>query len=636
MTPAALRESNYSAVLASAAKSFRPDPALLVSEWADQHRVLSSRSSPEPGMWRTARTPYLREIMDALSPSSRVEMVIFMKGAQIGATEAGNNWIGFVIHHAPGPMLAVQPTVEMSKRNSKQRIAPLIDECPALRELVREARSRDSGNTILAKEFPGGILVLTGANSAKGLRSMSARYLFLDEVDGYTGDVDGEGDPVPLALARTANFARRKIYIASTPVISGRSRIERLYADSDQSRFHVPCPACLQMQVLKWEQLRWEPGRPQSARYICEHCAAPLQNHQKNWMLPRGEWRADNPGALAGRVRGFHLSSLYSPVGWLTWAQIAEQYEKCGTDPARLQVFSNTVLGLPWTDAAEVPEVDRLYERREDYPVGKLPEGGLVLTAGADVQIRRIEVELVAWGRGKQSWSVDYRVLEGDPYQPEVWKRLAALLDEEFDTAYGGKVRIQKLAIDAGYAPQRVYEFIRQQGPLRSMCIKGNTSSPALVNHPNLIEIGPQGRSMRHGIKLWPVNVSIAKEQVYKWLRSAMPDLERGDPWPVGFCHFPRYGREYFEQLCAERLVTRLTAGGARKPVWEKTRDRNESLDCRIYSMAAMATLRVDTWPPERWDQLQASLTVEKAAAPPPPRSRPPQFQGFGPKEPGE
>jgi phage terminase large subunit GpA-like protein len=166
-------------------KGMLPDPDLTVSEWADQHRWLSSRASAEPGRYRTARTPYLREIMDALSPRHPAQRISFMKAAQVGATEAGNNWIGFVIHHAPGPMLAVLPTVEMAKRTSRGRLDPLIADSPALRERVQPARSRDAGNSMLSKEFPGGILVLTGANSATGLRSMPARYIFLDEVDAY-------------------------------------------------------------------------------------------------------------------------------------------------------------------------------------------------------------------------------------------------------------------------------------------------------------------------------------------------------------------------------------------------------------------------------------------------------------------
>jgi phage terminase large subunit GpA-like protein len=220
------------------------------------------RPSSEPGRWRTERTPYLKEIMDCLSPSSPVQRVALMKGAQIGGTECGNCWIGYVIHQAPGPMMAVAPTVELAKRNSKQRIDPLIEESEALRERVKERRSRDSGNTVLSKEFPGGVLILTGANSAVGLRSMPARYLFLDEVDGYPGDVEGKGDPILLAERRSATFQRRKILLVSTPKTKGLSRIEREYGQSDQRRYFVPCPHCGEHQTLELQNLRW-PDRQQ-------------------------------------------------------------------------------------------------------------------------------------------------------------------------------------------------------------------------------------------------------------------------------------------------------------------------------------------------------------------------------------
>ena len=245
-----------------------PDPALTVSEWADRHRVLSPRASAEPGRYRTDRTPYMRAIMDALSPSHPARRIVVMKSAQVGFTEGGNNWIGYVIHHAPGPMLAVQPTVELAKRFSRQRIDPLIAESPALRERVRPARSRDAGNTVLSKEFPAGLLVITGANSAVGLRSMPARYLFLDEVDAYPPSADEEGDPVALAEARTRTFSwRSKILLGSTPTIHGLSRIEREYEASDQRRYFVPCPHCGHMQWLQFERLRWDKGKPETAHY---------------------------------------------------------------------------------------------------------------------------------------------------------------------------------------------------------------------------------------------------------------------------------------------------------------------------------------------------------------------------------
>ena len=302
----------------------RPDPVLTVSEWADRYRRLSGKSAAEPGPWRTDRTPYLREIMDSLSPLSPAERVVFMKGSQIGGTECGNNWVGYVIHKSPGPMMVVQPTVELAKRNSKQRIDPLIEESDVLRELVKSPRSRDSGNTVLSKEFPGGVLVMTGANSAVGLRSMAVRYLFLDEIDAYPGDVDGEGDPINLAFARTRTFSRRKVFMVSTPLVAGWSRIEAAYAESDQRRYWVPCPHCGQFQVLKFERLRWPKGEPQKAAYHCIACEQAIFNHQKNAMLAGGEWRPEAQGD--GRTRGYHLSSLYSPVGWYSWERAAEDW----------------------------------------------------------------------------------------------------------------------------------------------------------------------------------------------------------------------------------------------------------------------------------------------------------------------
>ena len=286
--------------------------------------------------------------MDCLSPSSPVERVVFMKGAQIGGSETGNNWIGYVIHHAPGPMMAVAPTVEMAKRNSKQRIDPLIEESAILRELIAPARSRDSGNTILAKEFRGGTLVLTGANSAVGLRSMPVRYLFLDEVDGYPVDVEGEGSAIALAEARTRTFARRKIFIVSTPTIAGASAIEREYEASDQRRYFVPCPHCGHRQWLRFEQLRWEKGSPATAAYVCEACAAPIAEHHKTGMLEQGEWRALAP-ENGSRTAGFHLSSLYSPVGWRSWRDIAAAWESAVSQQsgsaAAIKTFKNTELG---------------------------------------------------------------------------------------------------------------------------------------------------------------------------------------------------------------------------------------------------------------------------------------------------
>jgi phage terminase large subunit GpA-like protein len=337
--------------------------------------------------------------MDALSPSHPAQRVTFMKAAQVGATEAGNNWIGFVIHHAPGPMLAVLPTVEMAKRTSRGRIDPLIEDSPALKERVSPARSRDAGNSMLSKEFPGGILVLTGANSATGLRSMPARYVFLDEVDAYPASADEEGDPVTLAEARTTTFAhRRKVFMVSTPTIRGLSRIEREFEASDQRRYFVPCPHCGHKQWLQFERLRWAKGKPETAAYYCAGCERPIAEHHKTQMLARGEWRAtaasDNPNAI-----GFHLSALYSPIGW----KAGSRSRATGSRPkARTRCCAPRATrswARPGPRAAR-PRNGSGWRIGAWHLPAQIPAGGLFLTAGADVQKDRIEVDIWAWGRG--------------------------------------------------------------------------------------------------------------------------------------------------------------------------------------------------------------------------------------------
>jgi len=602
-------EEVYSAAARAGA---RPDPLLTISEWADKYRILSQRASAEPGPWRTERTPYLREIMDCLSPSSPIERVVFMKGAQIGGSECGNNWVGYIIHQAPGPMMAVQPTVEMAKRNSKQRIDPLIEESDVISKVVQSPRSRDSGNTVLSKEFPGGVLVMTGANSAVGLRSMAARYLFLDEVDAYPGDVEGEGDPINLAMARTRTFARRKVFICSTPKITGMSRIEAAYEESDKRRFFVPCPVCREYQVLKFAQLRWPKGQPEKTVYVCEHCGQEIQHHQKQWMLPRGEWRATAVGD--GRTAGFHLSSLYSPVGWFGWGDAAKQFEQAQKNPTLLQVFVNTVLGETWTQMGEAPDWQHLYDRREQYKIGTVPRGGLFLTAGVDVQRDRIEAQIVAWGRARESWLVDYIVLDGDTARAEVWARLSDLLDTTYPHQAGVRLGIVRMAVDSGYATQEVYGWARRQGPGRVLVIKGHESGSAPVGQPSAVEVTIAGKKIKRGVKVWPVATGMLKSELYGWLKLERPTEESNAPFPPGFCHFPRLPEEFFRQLTAEQLVPKVVKG-YRRLEWVKTRERNEALDTRVYARAAAAQYGIDRFTERHWKRLEEEVgaTAEPA-----------------------
>jgi phage terminase large subunit GpA-like protein len=468
----------------------------------------------------------------------------------------------------------------------------------------------------LAKEFRGGVLVMTGANSAVGLRSMPVRYLFLDEVDGYPIDVDGEGNAVALAEARTRTFSRRKIFIVSTPTIAGVSTIEREYEASDQRRYFVPCPHCGHRQWLRFEQLRWERGEdgnfPDTAAYVCESCDVPIPEHHKTWMLEHGEWRSMADGA--SRTAGFHLSSLYSPIGWRSWKDVAAAWEsaisKEAGSAAAIKTFKNTELGETWVEEGEAPDWQRLLERREDYRIGTIPVGGLLLTAGADVQKDRIEVSVWAFGRGKESWLVEHRVLMGDTARDEVWRALAALMRETWTHETGCQLGLGRLALDTGFATQEAYAFVRGVRDPRLMAVKGVARGAALVGTPTAVDATTGGKKLRRGIKVFSVAGGIAKLEFYNNLRKSPEVAEDGLTirYPAGFVHLPKVDAEFLQQLCAEQLITRRDRNGFAIREWQKMRERNEALDCYVYARAAAAASGLDRFEDRHWRELERQL----------------------------
>ena len=568
---------------------------MTVSEHAEQFRYLPKVSSAEPGKWRNSRTPYLKEIMDCLSPSSPIIDVWFMKPAQIGGTECGNNWVDFIIDKAPGPMMYVEPTVDLAKRISKQRLQPMIDESPVLKGKVKDSRSRDSGNTILVKEFPGGVLILTGANSAAGLRSMPARYLFLDEVDAYPGDVEGEGDPIRLAAARTSTFARKKRFMVSTPVDKGNSRIEAGYEESDQRRYYVLCPFCKGEQILRWSGIKFTKDEKYRltgpVRYQCEHCGELIEERYKTWMLENGRWIAEAPGP--GKAAGFHLSALYSPIGWKSWADCVEQFLEARKkrDKLLLKTWTNTVLGESWEEAGLTVDDSSLLSRREKYPA-PVPAGGLVLTVGVDVQGDRIEAKVKAWGRDGESWLIEYAILRGNPETDlQVWFDLGQLLERTFGHESGVRLRILAACVDSGHATGQVYRFVRQREQARVFAIKGQGGKGVPVlrisEHRN-----------KAGVKLGLVGTDTCKSTIYS--RLVIPDFG------PGYMHFPAsVGTEYFEGLTAEKKITKKVRGEPREE-WVKIRARNEPLDCEIYAYAALELLNI-----QNWDALEKLIQAE-------------------------
>jgi len=587
----------------------RPEDPLTVSEWSDRYRKLSSKASAEPGPWRTSRTPYLREPMDCLSSNNPIQRVVMMFAAQTGKTEAGSNWLGYVIDHAPGPMLCVQPTVEMAKRLSKQRLESMITDTPCLAAKIAPARARDSGNTMFSKEFPSGIMLLTGANSATGLRSAPCRYLFADEVDAFPSDVDGEGDPVALAERRTTTFARRKILLTSTPTVKDFSRIEAEYLRSDQRRFYVPCPSCGGMQWLQWPRLKWDAKRPGDVRYQCEHCGERFEENHKPAMLAAGEWRATAPSD--GRTAGFQLSGLYSPLGWCSWEQLVDDFLRAKSDAPALKAFVNTRLAETWEeDYAAAVSADGLMTKRLAYESGTCPDGVVLLTCGVDVQDNRLAVSVWGWGEGETGWLIWHQELMGDPTQMEVWSQLDQVLVTEWATAAGNALKVSQVAVDSGgHCTHEVYRYVRDRVRQNVVAIKGSSrrNSPA-VGKGSKVDVSWQGRVLKRGVTLYQLGTDTIKTTLFGRLRHNEAD-------GVGTLHFGMAAdEEYFRQLTSERQALRYHRGFPIREWVKKAGDRNEALDCVVYAYAAMLLFSRRMNKATMWQQLADQLENGKKA----------------------
>jgi len=556
---------------------WKPPPRLSLSEWADEHAVLSAESAAEPGRWRTL--PYQRGILDAFSDPT-VEIVACLKSARIGWTKILNHVIGYHIHQDPCPIMVVQPAVEDAEGYSKDEIAPMLRDTPALRGLVSEAKSKDSNNTILAKAFPGGGLSLVGANSPRGFRRVSRRVVLFDEISGYPPSAGAEGDQIKLGIRRSEYYWNRKIGMGSTPTVKGICRVSREFEDTDQRRFFVPCPHCGEFQYLRWSGVQWPKGRPAEAYYVCEHNGCVIQHSQKYEMLERGEWRATDQASKPGLV-GFHIWAAYSYSPNASWGQLATEFVEAKGDPLKLKTFVNTVLGEPWEERGDRVSDHQIAQRAEDYAADPLPMGVVLLTGGTDVQPNRLETEIVGWGSGEETWSVDFIVTYGNPDLDDVWAlHDATVLNRVYTRADGVQLRVARCCVDTGGAnTAAVYEAVkaRQAGGV----MLGTKGVPGegkpIIGNPSHSNLGK--------IPLFPVGTFTAKDLV-------MGRLNLTEPGP-GFCHFPkRYRPEYFKGLTAEEVRVKYNKGF---PVREffKVYDRNEPLDCRVLAVAAFASLNV-------------------------------------------
>ena len=554
------------------ARLVAPPPSHTVSQWADAERRLSSEASAEPGRWKTSRAPYQKDILDAVN-NPAVDSVVVMSSAQVGKTEILLNIIGYYIDFDPAPILLLQPTLEMAQCFSKDRLAPMMRDTPALKGKIKASKAKDTGNTILHKVFPGGHITMSGANSPAQLASRPIRILLADEVDRFPVSAGTEGDPFNLAKKRTTTFWNKKILAVSTPTVAGASRIESLYDDSTKEQYFLSCPACTFPQPLIWSNItfdRNDDGEPINVGHCCESCG--VISSQVEWLAKQGEWVARRKSS----TRGFHLNELISP--WRRWPDIVSDFLEAKKSPETLKTFVNTSLGETWQEEGEGADHAMLHQRREHY-AAEVPAAACVLTAAVDVQDDRLEIGVEAWGEGEENFKVDYQILRGNPAQQDIWNELDEILNKKYEHESGALLPIACTTIDSGgHFTQEVYRFVRSREFRRVYAIKGSSKpGGAVVGRPSKSNLGK--------VSLFSIATDTAKEGIYSRLKI----LDVG-PGHIHFPIAPWCDEEYFAQLAAEQCVTKYTKGVARR-VWKKIRPRNEAIDVAVYNLAALCIL---------------------------------------------
>ncbi len=573
----------------------QPPENLTVTEWAECKRYLSTEASAEPGLWRTSRTPYLRAIMDAFT-DPKIRHIVFVAASQVGKTEVINNIIGYIIDQNPGSILFVHPTTIDAREFSKLRIAPMIRDSPAVRRRISAPKSRDSGNTLLQKTYPGGILTLCGSNEAHALASKPIRYVFGDERDRWAQSAGTEGDPWELAMARQTTFYNAKAVEVSTPTIRGSSNIAKSFAKGTMERWKSQCPHCGEFHEIQWKDIRYEAEETvvnhertytvHDVFWICPGCAC--VSEETVMKKQPAKWVADNPAAYANGVRSFWLNAFVSP--WASWESICLKYQNALGDTGKMQVVYNTCFGQLWEDRGDTQDPDTLLGRREVYEA-ELPEGVLVLTAGVDTQDDRMEYEIVGHGHFGETWGIEKGIIMGRPDDPATWDSLDMMVFDRvlrFKDGLGLKVSMS-FVDEGGHFTEWVRQFCQNRVRKKVFCIKGFPGADRpFTSPPKKQKIIIKNRYLG---TVWQYQLGVDSGK-----QIIMDNLKVQAPGPK-YCHFPLrddYGAMYFHGLLSEHLVPE---GKVRQRwVWTKIQghERNEPLDCRNYALAAFKVLPVD------------------------------------------
>lgn len=599
MTDEALQ--NLNKVVRKVVRGFKPPEDLTVSEWADKYRRLSPEASAEAGPWRTSRTPYLKEPMDAFT-DPKVRNIVMVSASQVGKSEFEMNCIGYIIDQDPGSIIYVQPNLDDARKFSRLRIAPMIRDTKRLHRKVHDVKQgRDNANTLLQKSFPGGMLTLTGSNTPQALSSTPARYIIGDERDRWAMSAGKEGDPWELAKARQATFYNAKSVEVSTPTIKGASNIERSYYQGTQERWCHQCPDCGEWSEILFRDIKFEPRCEKINRrkqwwiegditWECPKCG---HRYSEDTMRRQpAKWVAQNPDAYEKGVRSFWLNAFSSP--WTSWEHIVMSFLESKDNPERLKVVYNTLFGELWEERTEFDyDPDDMMSKREDYgtferKTVEVPEGVLILTCGIDTQDNRFEYEVVGHGLYGETWGIESGIIMGRPDSMETWERIDALIDHEFLTHDGKKMKIAITCIDSGgHFTQEVYAGCKARQGKRVFAIKGQGGdSIPFIKPPTKVALNGQRRT----VWLYTIGVDSGKATIMQNLKVETPGAR--------YCHFPKgkgYDERFFNGLLSEKM-TLTSSGGINKWKWEKIpgHERNEALDCRNYALAGLKILNPD------------------------------------------
>jgi phage terminase large subunit GpA-like protein len=583
--------------------------------------------SARPGRYNPDLTPWVEGILDALD-DSQVTEVVAMKGAQVAWTDGVlNNYIGKRIDLDPCPMIVMFAKDQAAKEYNDEKFVPMVEATPHLACKIPVHKTRDRDNRNNFKSFPGGFLKFVGSNSPSSVKSTPAPVVAIEEPDDCNENLKDQGDTITLLKERTKTYARRKVIFGGTPTIEGISRVEAAYKGSDQRKFYVPCHHCNEAHALMWENVRWQSdpelqhevfgkARPDTAYYICPHCGGLWNDVDKNRNVRQGIWRA---GAAFYGIAGFYINELNSPFPGSTLQRLVEkrlvaEHALAQGDDTKMRSFRNNTEGLAYAYQTDLPDIEALRARAEDYAELLAPWGVLVVTAGVDVQHDRLAISIVGWGKGEESWRLYWGEIHGQTSVKEqgAWIDLDALLSKPVAHVSGAQLRIRAVSIDSsdGQTADAVYDFVRKRMGRNFMAVKGGSdqgSEREIFCTPQVsVDKNRLQKAHAYGLRPFIVGVQRAKDLLLGQDAGA-GRLKLTGTGPGRMHWYSAIRPDWYEQVTSEVKAPHRTIRN--RKVWQKKAGvRNEALDTEVYALHAARSLKINLWKDERWQVEEARI----------------------------